>query len=340
MQNARKAAVIIKYNGMDISTDIAGSLIDLSYSDNAPGQLDDLQITLEDALRRWQGPWNPLEGDTITASIQVVDWLAAGDKRTLPLGTFEVDSATLAGPPDTVQIKALSLPAGVGARREKRSKAWEKFSLRSIAQDIADRAKLTLLYEVPDNPVYDRLDQTEQSDMAFLLDLCNKEGVALKVSAGKLVLFDEHTYETRQAVATLARGDYAVMSYSFGWSATDTTYRACQVSYTPPKAKKALTVLYSPPGAPKTGPLLKLNENVKSQAEALRLAHMKLREQNKNYGRASLSLVGDIRMSAGLTINLSSFGRYDGKYIIEKATHAIGGSGYTTSVEIRKVLGW
>jgi phage protein D len=340
VQNARKAEAIIVYNGKDISADLAGSIIDLSFTDNAPGQLDDLQISLEDSQRIWQGSWSPTAGDTISASLRVIDWLISGDKRTLPLGTFEVDSATLSGPPDTVQIKALSLPVGVGARREKRSKAWEKFSLRSIARDIATRAKLMLLYEVPDNPVYDRVDQTEQSDMAFLIELCSKEGVALKVSSGKLVLFDERAYEQRKVVATLTRGDYVVMSYSFGWSTTDTAYRACQVSYTPPKAKKGLTVTYTPPGAPKIGPLLKINENVKSQGEALRLARMKLREQNKNYGRASLSLVGDIRMSAGLTINLSGFGRYDDKYIIESAVHTMSGSGYTTSIEIRKVLEW
>lgn len=340
MQRARTAEVIINYNGRDITADLAGSLIDLTYTDNPSGQLDDLRITLEDRENKWQGSWSPNEGDKITASIRTINWNGPNEFKTLPLGSFEVDSGGLSGPPDTIQIQALSIPTGTGVRREARTKAWEKLSLRAIAKDIADRAKLTLLYESPDNPIYERLDQTEQSDFPFLLGQCKKEGISLKVSSNKLVLFDESVYERRAAVATLKRGEDAVKSYSFGWSITDSAYRACQLAYKPPKSKTTTKVTYTPPNAPKIGPLLKINEVVKSAAEALRTARLRLREKNKNFGRASLQLAGDVRMSTGLTINLSGWGRYDGKYIIEKATHAVGGGGYVTDIEIRKVLGW
>lgn len=339
---ARRVEIVVKYNGKDISADLAESLTDLTYTDNPSGQLDDLQIMLEDRKRKWQGDWNPKAGDSITASIRTTSWSRLDEVKTYKLGTFEVDSAVLNGPPDTVQIKALSIPAGTSVRREVRSKAWEKVSLKAIAQDIAARAKLTLLYEAPDNPIYERLDQTEQADMPFLLDLCTKEGIALKVTAGKLVLFDEFVYEQRPAVATLTRGVDAVISYSLMWSTTETVYRGAALAYTTGEGKKKteVKVVYIPLGAPSSGPMLKLNENVSSEAEALRIAKNRLREKNKNYGKASLQLAGDIRMSVGLTIILSGWGRYDGKYIIESAGHSVGSSGYTTSIEIRKVLGW
>ncbi|ANY69727.1 late control protein [Paenibacillus sp. BIHB 4019] len=339
---ARRAEVLIIYNGKDISADLAESLMDLSYTDNPSGQLDDLQITLEDKDRKWQGDWSPTIGDSITASLRTISWDKQNEVKTFPLGTFGVDSATLNGPPDTVQIKALSLPAGTTARHEIRSKAWEKVRLKTIAGDIAKRAELTLLYEAPDNPIYDRLEQTEQADMPFLLDLCTKEGIAVKVAAGKLVLFDESVYEQKSTVATLTRGTDNVIGYSFGWSVTEAAYRAAQLVYTTGEGKKKTEVkaVFTPPGAPASGPVLKLNESVSSEAEALRVAKNRLREENKNYGKASLQLPGDIRMAAGLTINIVGWGRYDGKYIIESATHSVGSGGYSTSIEIRKVLGW
>lgn len=334
---ARRAEILIYYNGKNISAALAESLIDLSYTDNPSGQLDDLQITLEDRNQKWQGPWNPAAGDTITATIQTINW-DDEQVKSFPLGTFEVDSATLNGPPDTVQIKSLSLPTDAAVLREARSKAWENLSLLAIAQDIAKTADLTLLFEATDNPSYERLDQTEQSDMSFLLDLCTKEGIALKISTGKLVLFDEADYESRSAITTITRGKDYVIGYSFGWGVTDAPYRACQLSYN--DSKSNIQATYVPPNAPDQGPILKINESVTSEAEALRIARKRLRQENKNFGRASLQLDGDIRMSTGLTIHLSGWGRYDGKYIIESAGHSINGSGYSTGIEIRKVLGW
>lgn len=103
---------------------------------------------------------------------------------------------------------------------------------------------------------------------------------------------------------------------------------------------KPIKVIYRPPGAPKDGPILKVSQSVGSQAEAINAARKSLREKNKEAGKATLSLMGNVGLAAGMTITIKGFGRFDGKYIIVSATHAVGGSGYTTNLEIRKVLGW
>lgn len=339
-QLARQAVAIVKYNGVDVTEPLSEDLLDLSYTDGFSGRLDDLKIIVADPERRWMGPWEPKEGDTIEATIRTINWGGPNEFKTLPLGTFEVDSAGLNGPPDVVTINSLSLPAGTGTRREKRSKAWEKVTLRTIAGDIASRARLRLMFEAGDNPPYGRVDQNEQADMPFLLDLCAREGIAIKVANGRLILFDEVVYEQRKAVTTLEYGRDSIDSYSFNWSTTDAAYRACELTYYNDKEKREIRVTYTPPGAPSTGPVLKIRESVDSEAEALRVARKRLREQNKNYGKASLSMAGDVRMAAGLTINIAGWGRYDGKYIIDQVTHAVGSGGFRTSLEIRKVLGW
>ncbi|UTW68693.1 hypothetical protein KHA80_14465 [Anaerobacillus sp. HL2] len=41
------------------------------------------------------------------------------------------------------------------------------------------------------NPEYDRIEQTEQTDLQFMTKLCNDAGLCLKVSNQSVVVFDE-----------------------------------------------------------------------------------------------------------------------------------------------------
>ncbi|KAF6636513.1 late control protein [Paenibacillus sp. EKM208P] len=375
--NARRAQVVVNYNGKDITKELSDYLLDFTYTDAEPGTLDDLQINLEDKARKWSGPWSPSAGDRIVAYIKTIGWDKPGEIKRLNCGTFEVDSIDFAGPPDTVSIKAVSLPVTTNVRQEKKTKAWESVTLKSIAAEIAKRAGFMLMYEAHGNPKYDRQDQTDVSDLAFLNDLCKQEGIALKVTGKKLVLFDEYVYEQKPPALTIERGVSDIISYGFSFTTQDVAYAGCEVSYQPAAAKKksskkkddkdktkaatttdgstskdskkkkekseqpkSIKVIYRPPGAPIDGPTLKVSQSVGSQAEALNAARKSLREKNKEAGKATLSLMGNVGLAAGMTITIKGFGRFDGKYIIVSATHAVGSSGYTTNVEIRKVLGW
>jgi phage protein D len=336
-QDARRAQLLLTYNGIEAGDIFANTTTRFSYSDYM-NKLDELTIDLGDKNQQWQGDWMPEQGDSIKASIHTINWSKAGESKTLPLGIFEVDSFSVSGPPDTCSIQATSLPAGSKAKHEKRSRAWEKVTLKRVAQDVASSAGLKLLYEFNDNPTYERLDQTEQSDLAFLFSLIEREGAALKVSSGNLVIFDEAMYEKKPTVCTITRTQQT--NYSFNWSSNDAVYVACQLTYTDTSNKKPFSATYKPPGAPNNGPVLKISQYVESEAEALRLAKQSLRERNKNYGKGSLSLPGDVRMAAGVTIEVKGWKKFDGKYIVESATHSVDGGGYTTRIEIRKVLGW
>ena len=244
------------------------------------------------------------------------------------------------GPPDVVEIKATSVPLDSSGRREKKTKSWEKATLKRISQDIANNAKLTLAFNFTQNPKYDRIDQTDQSDIEFLVELCAKEGASIKVSNRQLVIFDEAEFEKKKPSLYIVRGKSNVISYSFSWNAMGAAYRACQVSYQSAKKKAKYSYTYTPPGAPKGGPVLKINERVESQAEAIRVARNRLREKNKEFGKGRIALAGDPRMAAGITVYISGWHSFDGKYIIESARHTVGRNGYTTDIEIRKVLGY
>ncbi|OPA76737.1 hypothetical protein BVG16_16330 [Paenibacillus selenitireducens] len=350
----RSSKIHINYNGKNITESLMNYVTDLSYTDASSGELDDLSITVSDRDNKWQKSWAPVEGDKVSVAIEVFNWYKEGDQKKYPCGTFHVDGLTFTGPPDLIDIKAASFPVSSDARQVKRTKVWEKVKLSTISADIAKRAGLKLVREVPDDPTYDRIEQQEQTDLAFLLDLTKQEGIAVKVTEGKLVLFDEAKFEKGKSVATFERGKDNLIDYNFEWSAANCAYRACEVTYeestkttsTSKKkgTKKAVSVTkkvtYTPPGAPANGPVLRIKETAKSQADALRIAKNRLRERNKQANRATMTIVGDIRIAAGVVVTIVGFGKFDGKYIVDKVTHQVGSNGYVSRMELRKVLGW
>lgn len=142
----------------------------------------------------------------------------------------------------------------------------------------------------------------------------------------------------------IVRGKSDILSYEFSKDSESTAYGRAIVSYTTAKTKteksKTVTGTYSAPGMSKY-PTLRLNEQAGTVAEATRIARNRLREQNKKSGKAKLEMSGDTRLAAGVTVNVLEIGYYSGKYIIESAEHHIGSNApYTTTLEIRKVLGW
>lgn len=345
--DGRRATIVIDYNGTNIDQYLQSFLMSFSYTDAPDGEQDEITLTLDDRDLRWQNAWQPDVGDTIKATITTTNWNKEGDKSKLLCGTFDVDAVEPQGPPDTVVIKAVAIPfAGVDALREKRSKAWEKTRLKTIAQDIAARAKLTLNYQATANPSYDRLDQDTETDFMFLMGIAKSEGISVKVSNRQLVLFNEEEYEKKDTVLTIERGKSRVLSWKFDNTASNTAYSKAVVEYrsstSSEKQQKKKTVVirgeYTAPGV--KGPILRItDEEVETTAEANRVAKNRLREKNKQFGRASFTLEGDTRIATGITLEIKGWGKFDGKYIVESCTHTPTGA-YVTSIEIRKVLGW
>lgn len=89
--------------------------------------------------------------------------------QSLRLGLFEIDEITSSGYPSEVQIKAVSVPDNNTLRGTERSRSWEKAKPQVIANDIASAAGMSLFWDTEENPVLDRVEQTEQSDLSFCM---------------------------------------------------------------------------------------------------------------------------------------------------------------------------
>jgi len=203
---------------------------------------------------------NAVSGTILRVTICVENWDFEGDNRELDCGSFEIDSVDFAGPPDTVTIKALSVPISSSLRRSKKTRAWENATLQKIAQGIADEAKLELMYDVKDIIKLDRVEQEEKSDMEILLDLCEQYGVALKVTDNKIIIFEEAAYEAKPIIDTFDKSDFGgrLLGYSFS---QDTSETVCKVinSYKDPKSGQLVHAEFEPPEPPVTGQIEYMN---------------------------------------------------------------------------------
>ena len=344
---ARRISAIIKYNNKDISVDISKYLKSISYTDNLSGEADDLQITLEDKAGLWQSTWMPEKGALLDVILQQKYWQTLSAlPQSWRLGLFEIDEITSSGYPSEVQIKAVSVPDNNTLRGTERSRSWEKAKLQVIANDIASAAGMSLFWDTEENPVLDRAEQTEQSDLSFLYAICKDKGLALKISDKKIIIFDEAKYEAEKAKITIVKPGTVYkkesgMKYLFvgtGYSLRTKIrdiYAACRVSYQQGSSKSNIEATYTAAG--KKGKTLQVNEQVESVAEALNLAKKRLREKNKDEVTGSLNMLGNFVLLSGVTVNLLGFGAFDDKYLITRASHDIG-SGYTTNIDVRRCL--
>lgn len=344
----RKVTPLITYNGKDISEDLAPYLISVSYTDNLSGYADDLEIKLEDREGLWASDWFPDRGATLDVTLQTMNWesLQSG-ASSLHVGLFTIDSVDGRMPPSEISLKAVSVPDNTELRGVDRTRSWEKAELKAIADDVAGGAAMELVFDTEENPVLDRVEQTEQSDLSFLLKLCEDHGLALKICNNQVIVFDETEYEKAEpkihivkpgTVYTEEEGAVyitTITGYSFH-AVTRDIYKACHVKYVNSDSGETIEATFTDPSK-EDGKTLEVNEQVASLADAEKLAKKKLREKNKDEWIMTVDALGSFYLVAAMTVAVEGFGKFDGNYIITSARHEVG-SGYTTGVELRRCL--
>ena len=266
-------------------------------------------------------------------------------------GLFELDDVKASGPPSVVTIKGTSL-AYNGIRSTENDKSWTNTSLKKIAFQIAKSHGMGLLWDVKKDKKFTRVEQSDQTDIAFLKKICQDAGCALKITSNKIVIYDQSKYEELKSIATINFGDKSYTKWSFSTGEGETEYDMCTVKYTNPKTGKVITGTYKTEewkkkekdqadkdaeDRDKPEVLVIRKEKVSSVAEATALAEKRLKLANKFERKVTLTMMGNPNYCAGMTIQLKKFGYWSGKYMIAKAKHDVSNSGYTTTLTLRRV---
>ena len=329
----RWADVTLHSDGVDISEDLSGDLISLTYTDNATDKADDLSVTLEDIKGRWSGGWFPSKGATLTPAIIVHEWNGPGTSA-LPCGTFQIDQIECSGKPSQVTIKAVSTFPKTHMRYERACETWESITLQKLLEDVAGKCGLGLRFDARDR-LFDVRHQMETPNLTYALALCHDYGMGAKVVDGMLFVYDEAEYEGKGGGATIRRDDQRIERYQFT-SKTDDTYKRARLQYHDPIKDETWT------GAAEddvegTERVLELCDYAESDGDAAALAKAKLHDKNKREMTASVTVMGSFAFHATDCATVEGFGAFDGSWFIERVTHEIGrGTGYTTKIDLRK----
>lgn len=363
--------LLVTEAGTSVTQDILPDLLSFSYDDKETNEADEISLTLKDPTGKWASKWKPDGGEVVRAYI--ASGTVDGKKgRELFCGRFFVDSLRTSGSPRVFEMRAVSIPLNTPIRRKMVTKAWEKKTLKGIAQEIATAAKVKLLFDSQDNPSYDRQDQKAESNLRFLSRLCEDAGLSIKVTDSQIVIFDQAFYEKKKPVKTLKLGVSDILSWDFE-SQQSETYKTCTVSWRDPKKKQkgssggynmdlekgdggddpeydmdlqkvkkkvnvaVNTYTYTDPNVEDNGQEYQVKKRAASLDEAKRIAKATLRKLNLRSVTGSLSLVGDTSLVAGVVVELKGFGSFDGRFYIESASHSVSTSGYVTSISVRRV---
>lgn len=305
--------------------EIAGLVESLTYVDNAADNSDSIDINLNAQDSGWLNGWLPDKGATLRPKILGFDWERPGDHRTIECGLFVLDDVSFADAPTTLQLGGVSKPSDSDFSELERDVIWKNTSIQRIGATIAARYGLGFTYDADDYDI--ECDEQEATDSSYYNTLCKNYGLILKVYAKKLWVYDREKYKAKPAVKTFHRTD--IRPGSFGWTTTlSGTYTGGYFNYT--DADKDIDIVCSVGGGTHT-------KSVNRRATSVYDASLQLVAElnNANHGTVKLQfgVDGEWQVSAGNCIEIAGYGQLDGKYFVDKVTHKVSKSGFTSDFE-------
>ena len=233
MAFARSIRVIVIFNKVDISDEIAHSISSLNYTDNSKNAIDDLELELENLDYRWLKEWYPDENAQLLVGIHEEK---ENETNFLDLGTFYVDEPTFEN--NRLNLKCLALPLDQNIRDQKNSVAWERITLKELVTQIASKHEMNAeIYA--DDEFFERLDQNQETDLAFINRVVKETGLNMKVSDDKIIIFDDEEMEKNDTIEIFNINDERIRSFSLKKKNKE-IYDNVEVSYYDPDKKKVI----------------------------------------------------------------------------------------------------
>lgn len=326
-----KPTVTIKYNGKDTGKDLTNSLVSLDYTDNISDKADEISIVLEDLSGYWKNNL-PDTGATITVSIGY-------DNDLTPLNSFEIDRIRITGNPSTVILSGNASPIQQ-TLRTRNSQSWDNKSLQTIIKAIAAKHSLKTDLRFTDITL-DYTAQDNETDLNFLMRLCDEADLNLKLYDKTLVCVSMKTLMQQKPVMTLKETELS--AWDADLSLIEAVASVERRTHNPQKkqTEKVLVVYGAQDASGKaiqtaTTKAAQTTKNIKR--EIARQTHTgasqaELDKTNRERKRISFSCFGHTKFKAGKVIAFSDLGKNISACLVETARHSIGEQGYTVDIE-------
>lgn len=168
----------LSINGKPFNTDALSRIISISLTDKSGFEADELTVSLSDHDGKLALPPKSAE---ITIALGYIE-TGIVDK-----GSYKITEVSWSGAPDTLHITAQS--ADTSDRfSEAKEKSWHKTSLKEIIESIAAANGYTpIIGKAYQDEKIDHIDQSNESDAAFLSRLAERYDAIATVKHGRLL---------------------------------------------------------------------------------------------------------------------------------------------------------
>lgn len=257
---ARFARPIISYNDANVSTQVYPSLKELTYKEGTESTGDNVELKLADPEGHFRLTWQLKAATPLNLGLESQNWNAAGEHLFKDCGTFEIHRISIKQNKKSgteISLYASSIPVKSTLRLERKTRAWTKTNLQTIAQQIATENGLTLQYQAKENPQIARTDQHDESDFVLLNRHAEENDLFVKVKKGKLWMISKEELEQQAPVGTIvcptANNPGGINGMGIiDWDMSETTedtHKACEVKFRHNKTGTTVTGLTTDPNA-------------------------------------------------------------------------------------------
>lgn len=299
------------YQGKRINDDV--NISKCYLYDRLGGMADSIDLSFPDGEKLWV-QWGVQKGDEISVKAD-----------TYPTGKMYIDTYYMES--GNFIIKTTSTP--IHSKKVK-SKIWRDVKLHEVINDVASSLGLSVkTYDIEDF-TYRTIMQREETDLQMLNRVCMREGYAVKIHDGSLLVFNEKALEAGSNAVSVAVDD-VFANYRFKRS--DSLLSSYTVTYQPMNGSLITAIAND---ANIQGGSGKTREFLDSVSEAERFSKGYLRSVNKKAVVGYLPMEYNPNISAGSLIDCTGFKEFDGRYIVSSIMHdVLGGVSY---VEVRNTL--
>jgi len=313
----------ISAGSADITEPLAKRLISLSITDEAGWVSDALTIVLDNRDEE-------LEVPSRGKKLSVL--LGYKEAALEPMGEFIVDEVEVSFPPAQITITGRSADTftkdAMSGIKTPKSKSWHEVSYGEIVAAIAAAHGLKPRIE-PElaELLAEHLDQTGESDIAFLNRIVEEAGGFVKIAGGTLIVAEAGSLDIPPAV--LKPSDISSWRCRI---AERGKYSSCQARYRDRKAAEEKSVTIG-----RGEPVYRMPYLYASAAYASRAAKAKLAELVQGVHTLELKAIGNPAISTETPLSLAGVSAYvDGDWVAKSCTHQLDAGGYTTSINATK----
>jgi hypothetical protein len=325
-----KPFYLVTANGVDISPKMQPRLVSLALTDEAGDTADTLEITLAD-----NDPDDPVRKPPKGAEIEV--WLGYDGQGTR-MGLFIADEIELSGWPGQMAIRARAAPlegskGGKSDMQTQKTRDWPKGTKLSamVAKIAKEHGLEPAVAPSLQSITLPHFDQTEESDISFLVRVGRRYGALVKPGGGKLAVIKrgEGKNASGDDMPTIVLVPEDCTRWSENESAREDGGTVVAFYHHKGEAKRKHVEVGS------GDPVRKLRNNYPDEASAKEAAQAELDKRNRRRNKFACTMPGDPKLAAEGKLQLVGFHPdVATDWLVSRVRHEFTpGGGYACEVE-------